>query len=245
MSQGDRAEEVDTPDNVGQAANPYRMTDSTPAPQKPNAQPKPRANRRDKPPQRARRPLHPLQQQLAQWHPQVFGPRPMPLKVGIFEDLLALHPELAREELKAALAQHARSTPYLESIAAGEQRHDLEGRAVAPIAPEHRHHAIMEVFKRRQARLGKDLRPWLLERLVQAIEASGLGRDEYLLQVRTNDPAALEALQDAFALRAERLARREAVRRAFEASGRSVTEFAQMYGLDVGAVQEAVGRAPE
>ncbi|HVZ46989.1 MAG TPA: ProQ/FINO family protein [Ramlibacter sp.] len=191
--------------------------------------------------QRPRRALHPLLRQLAHWHPQVFGPRPMPLKVGTFEELVARHPELAPSDLKAALAQHARSTPYLESVAAGEQRHDLDGRPVEPIAPEHRHHAIMEVFRRRQARLGTDLGPWLLERLICAIDASGLDKEAYLQQVRTGDPGAQRALADAFALRAERAAKREAVRRAYEGSGRSVTEFAQMYGLDVAAVQEAIG----
>jgi sRNA-binding protein len=197
-----------------------------------------------KPNAQRRRELHPLLPELARRHPAVFGARPLPFKLGIFEDLLARHPDLDRLQLKAALSQHARSTPYLESVAAGERRHDLDGQAVEDVAPEHRHHAVMEVFRRRQQRMaGKDLRPWLIERLVQAIDASGLERDAYLERVRTGDPVAQQALDDAFSSRGERAARREAVRRAFEASGRSVTEFAQMYGLDVAVVEEAVAPA--
>lgn len=190
-------------------------------------------------PPRGREP-HPLLHQLADWHPALFGARFLPLKVGIFEDLLQRHPEVEKDALKAALAWHARSTPYLEAVAAADKRHDLEGAPVDDLAPEHRHHALMEVFRRRQARSQKDLRPWLVERLAQAIAASGLARDAYLERVRTQEPFALQALHDAFAALAERAAKREAVRRAYQASGRSVEEFAQMYGLDAATVRDAV-----
>lgn len=188
---------------------------------------------------RSREP-HPLLHRLADWHPALFGARFRPLKLGIFEDLLVRHPELDKEDLKAALSQHARSTPYLESAAAGDWRHDLDGQPVEEVAPEHRWHAVMEVFRRRQARSGKDLRPWLLERLAQAIEASRLDRADYFERVRAAEPLAVQALDDAFALLGERAAKREAVRRAFEASGLSVADFAHMYGMDETAVQEAV-----
>lgn len=186
-------------------------------------------------PPRGREP-HPLLHQLAEWHPALFGARFVPLKLGIYDELLAAHPELDKDELKAALAWHARSTPYLETVAAGQKRHDLDGQPVDDVAPEHRHHTIMEVFRRRQARTKQDLRPWLVDRLVQAIDASGLARDAYLERVRVHD----EHVDAAFAAIAERTAKREAVRRAFEASGRSVEEFAQMYGLDAESVRAAV-----
>ncbi len=194
-------------------------------------------------PARERRGPHPMLHQLADWYPHLFGARFLPLKVGVFEDILARHPEVPRDELKAALSQHARSTPYLESVAAGEQRTDLDGNAVEVIAPEHRHHALMEVFRRRQSRTRQDIKPWLVERLAQAITDSGLDRDAYLERVRTSDAQAQQLLFDAFGALAERAAKREAVRRAYASSGRSVEEFAQMYGLDVGAVREAVETA--
>ena len=51
---------------------------------------------------------------------------------------------------------------------------------------------------------------------------------------------AFALLQEAFAETGARRARREALKRAFEASGKGVEEFAQMYGVAVADVREAV-----
>lgn len=183
----------------------------------------------------------PVLDRLAHFHPQLFGARFLPLKVGIFQDLLAAHPDaFSKEELKGALAFHARSTRYLEAVASGAQRHDIDGNAVEPVAPEHVHHAIMEVFRRRQRRSKEDLKPWVVARLVAAIDASGLAKDEYIARVTTRDDEALALLDEAFAGIGARTARREALRRAYEASGKSVEEFAEMYGLKAADVREAV-----
>lgn len=229
------------------ATAPDSSPDSTPAaPAAPAAatHPKAKAKARPRRPARPSRPLrapHPLLDRLAELYPQLFGAQFRPLKIGVFQDLVARHPEaLPKDELKIALGLHTRSTRYLECVAAGQPRHDLEGQPTEPLAPEHVHHAIMEVFKRRQQRSQQDLKPWLLDRLVQAIDASGLERDAYLERVRTGDPLALEMLQQAFGEIAARAAKREALRRAYEASGRSVAEFADMYGLDVATVEAAV-----
>jgi ProP effector len=114
---------------------------------------------------------------------------------------------------------------------------------VEDVAPEHVHHAIMEVFRRRQARSKEDLRPWLRSRLVNAIEASGLGREEYTQRVATHDPIALAALDDAFAELAQQAAKREALKRAFAASGKSIEEFADMYGMELAEVRRALSEA--
>ena len=67
---------------------------------------------------RTPRPVHPVLQQLFGLYPKMFGARFLPLKLGVFQDLLALHPEVfKRDELKVALGLHARSTRYLESYA--------------------------------------------------------------------------------------------------------------------------------
>ena len=177
----------------------------------------------------------PVLERLAQFHPQLFGARFLPLKVGIFNDLLAAHPDaFTRDELKSALAMHARSTRYLDAVAAGEKRHDMDGNPVEDIAPEHVHHAIMEVFRRRQAKSKEDLKPWLMSRLVSAIERSGLARDEYMERVRAEGD---EALSAAFSEIGARAAKRDAVRRAYEGSGRSAAEFAEMYGIDPGELE--------
>ena len=190
------------------------------------------------------RSVHPVLQQLFGLYPNMFGARFLPLKLGVFQDLLALHPDLfKRDELKVALGLHARSTRYLESVASGLQRHNLQGEPVEPVAPEHVHHAIMEVFRRRQARSDQDLRPYARAQLIEAIEASGLSREDYLLCVRQQDELSTALLDEAFAELAGQAARREALRKTFEASGKSVAEFADMYGMDPAEVSETLERA--
>ena len=193
---------------------------------------------------RTPRPVHPVLQQLFELYPKMFGARFLPLKLGVFQDLLALHPELfKRDELKVALGLHARSTRYLESVASGLQRHDLNGEPVEPVAPEHVHHAIMEVFRRRQSRSGQDLRPYARVQLIEAIETSGLSREDYRLCIRQQDEVSTALLDEAFAELAGQAARREALRKTFEASGKSVAEFADMYGMDAAEVTRTMERA--
>lgn len=203
-----------------------------------------RADRR-KQPARAQRPVHPLLQRLWELHPRLFGARFRPLKLGIFEDLMSRHPEaFAKEDLKQALGQHVRSSRYLEAVAEGDARHDLDGNPVEPVAPEHVQHAIMEIFRRRQGRDADKARAWAAARMARAIEASGLDRDAYLERVRTTDATALELIDAAFAELASQAARREALVRAFRASGQEVDAFAEMYGLDAALVRDALARAP-
>jgi hypothetical protein len=96
---------------------------------------------------------HPALEQLAGLYPHLFGAVFLPLKRGIFQDLLEAHPKLfERDALKVALGIHTRSTRYLQSVAAGEKRHDLAGQPVEDMAPEHVHHALLELFRRRNAR---------------------------------------------------------------------------------------------
>jgi sRNA-binding protein len=196
------------------------------------AQSKPQAQQPapGKQPARPRR-THPVLERLFELYPGLFGARFLPLKLGVFEDL------------KVALGLHARSTRYLEAVAAGKPRHDLNGVPVEPVAPEHVHHAILEVFRRRQARSSEDLRPQLRARLMAAVEASGLSREDYMLVVRSNDETANAVLDEAFAELGARNAKREALRRAFEASGRSVAEFAEMYGMDPAEVKRTLAPA--
>ena len=189
---------------------------------------KPAANRRE-------RTVHPLLEKLAALYPHLFGARFLPLQRGVYEELLARHPEeLPDAELKVALGLHARSGRYLQAIAERQPRHNLAGEVVEPVAPEHVHHAIVELFRRRQGRTQDDLRPQLVARLAEAIEASGLDRATYTEQVRVSKPEALALLDEAFAAHGQRVARREALQRAFEASGQPTVEaFAEMYGMDL------------
>jgi ProP effector len=187
---------------------------------------------------------HPVLDQLAALHPVLFGETPKPLKRGIFEDLLAAHPGvLEKDGLKAALALHARSTRYLTVIASGQQRHDLDGQPVEALTPEQVHHALIEVFRRRGARSREDLRPKLRQRILKAFEASGLPPDEYLQRVHGRDEEVNQISRDALAEVSARAAREDALLRAFEASGKKLNEFADMYGLHVLDVNRSLERA--
>lgn len=189
------------------------------------------------------RSVQPVLEQLFELYPHLFGAEFLPLKLGIFQELLARHPELfKRDSLKAALGVHTRSTRYLQSVAAGKQRHDLQGAAVEHVAPEHVYLALMELFRRRQARSRDDLRPKLRAQLIAAFEASGLSRPDYLARVQSNAPEATALLEEALAEHAQKLARQEALLKAFESSGKSAAEFADMYGLQERDVNAALAR---
>ncbi len=195
------------------------------------AQPSPGAAAAKAP--RGPRPIPPTLEKLAELYPQLFGAVFLPLKRGIFQDLLAAHPDaFERDALKLALGIHTRSTRYLQCVAAGQQRHDLQGEPVEAMAPEHIHQALIEVHRRRQGRSTEDLLPKLRARIVANIEASGLSREAYAERVRTRDEAANALLDEALAELAEKMAREEALVRTFEASGKTVEEFADMYGMD-------------
>ena len=186
----------------------------------------------------------PVLEQLATSYPQLFGAQFLPLKRGIFQDLMTAHPELfEREALKAALAFHTRSTRYLTVVAAGQQRHDLQGNAVEDMAPEHVYQALLEVFRRRHNRAGEDVRPKLRHRILRAFDASGLSREAYAELVRGRDEAANAVLDEVLAEVSERAAKDEALLRAFEASAQTVEVFADMYGMELQAASRSLARA--
>lgn len=194
--------------------------------------------------QAARNKVHPVLERLFALYPKMFGARFLPLKLGVYQDLLERHgEEFKTEDLKLALGLHARSTRYLDAVAAGHQRHNLEAEPVEPVAPEHVHHAILETFRRRQARTKDDLGEQLRERIIAAIESSGIGREAYAERVRARDPHSNAALDDALAELGRQAAKREALLRAFEASGKSEAEFADMYGMDPKEVTRTLQRA--
>lgn len=204
----------------------------------------PRQNQNAAKPARAPRPVHPVLERLFALYPKLFGAHFLPLKLGVFQELLALHPEVfEKNELKVAMGLHARSMRYLESVAAGLPRHNLQAEPVEPVAPEHVHHAIMEVFRRRQARTQEDLRPYVRAQLIEAIEASGLNREDYLLCIRQQDEVSVALLDEAFAELGAQAAKRDALRKTFEASGKSVAEFADMYGMDPDEVSHTLERS--
>ncbi len=201
------------------------------------------AEQQPKPKQYASRQISPVLEKLFELHPQLFGAKFLPLKLGIFHDLLARHPDaFKKDELKLAMGQHARSTRYLECVAAGLARHDLDGAVVEPVVPEHVHHAILEVFRRRQARTKEDLRPRLSGLLKRAIENSGLTPDAYAALVQVQGDATNGLLDDALAELKAEAAKREALMSTYTASGKTEAEFAEMYGMDLKLVTRVLAR---
>jgi sRNA-binding protein len=188
-------------------------------------------------------PVQPVLEKLFELYPRLFGGEFLPLKLGVFQELLAGHPDVfTRDSLKSALGVHTRSARYLQSVAAGMQRHDLQGEPVGDVAPEHVHQALMELFRRRQVRSREDLRPKLRQQLIGAFLASGLSRQDYLARVQSNDPQANLPLEDALAEYDQKMAKQDALVRAFESSGKTLAEFADMYGLDEREVSAALAR---
>lgn len=187
---------------------------------------------------KAPRPVHPLLEKLYQLYPRLFGARFLPLKIGVFEDLVAAHPhDLPAAELKVALGLHTRSTRYIEAVASGLPRHDLQGKPVGLLAPEHVHHAIVELYRRRAGKAPDAARQHAVTQLAAAVDASGMTREAYRERFTSPDDQVHAMLEDALALVAQRAARREALRNAYVASGKSVAEFAEMYGLDPAEAQ--------
>jgi ProP effector len=193
---------------------------------------------------RAERPdVQPVLEKLFELYPQLFGANFLPLKLGIFQELVATHPEeLPKEALKAALGVHTRSARYLQCVAAGNQRHDLAGAPVEDIATEHIYFALLELFRRRQGRSREDLRPKFRVQAIDTFIASGLTREDFLAKVRTKDEDANALLDSAFADYDLWLAKQEAMLRAFDASGKTPAEFADMYGLHPRDVTSALER---
>ena len=195
---------------------------------------------------RAERPdVQPVLEKLFELYPQLFGANFLPLKLGIFQELVAAHPEeLPKEALKAALGVHTRSARYLQCVAAGNQRHDLAGQQVEDVAPEHIYFALLELFRRRQGRSREDLRPKFRVQAIDTFIASNLTREDFLAKVRTKDEDANALLDSAFADYDLWLAKQEAMLRAFDASGKTPEEFADMYGLHPRDVTSALERRP-
>ena len=235
-----------TPSAPAQAKRPQQQHQQRKPKRPQQAQSQQQSQQKQQPQQPARpqRKVHPALERLFELYPNLFGARFLPLKLGVYEELIARHPDdFKAEDLKVAMGLHARSTRYLESVAAGHPRHDLDGNVAEPVAPEHVHHAILELHRRRSQRTGEDLRPQLVARLARAVEASGLDREAYAVLVRSRDANNNAVLDEALAQLAEQAAKREALLRAFEASGRSEKEFADMYGMAQGEVARTLQRA--
>ncbi|WP_343292131.1 ProQ/FINO family protein [Vandammella animalimorsus] len=198
---------------------------------------------------------HALLAELAQRYPKLFGEHPLPLKRGIFQDLVNAHPELEAEALKQALGLHTRSQRYLQAVANNQARRDLQLHAVEPMAAEHSFHALAELYRRKQRRaaqaaqesqrpaLQEQAREWFMQRLGKAIERSGLAAQAYAQAIQSRDPDIQAMLQTAIEQATLQAAREQAMLEAFEASGAELSQFAEMYGQTLQATEHMLMRA--
>lgn len=192
-------------------------------------------------PARPQPPVHPVLLRLRELYPAVFGAKPLPLKLGSFHDIVAAHPEgFDAKALREALGQHTRSSRYLEQVATGHQRCDLQGNPVEDLAPEHVHQAIMEMSRRDRSGSREAAQAKVRLRLRNAFEASGLSRSDYAERVKPPIEEWNALLDHAYAEHGDTGAKREALRRAYEASGQSPEQFASDYGLALDAVKAAI-----
>ncbi len=205
-------------------------------------------NHRAPKPQRTphRREVHPLLHTLYDLYPKVFGAQALPLKLGVFHELMATHPDLLEAKaLREALGQHTRSTRYLEQVATGVQRHDLQANPVESMAPEHVHQAIMEVARRDRSSNTPAGQAKLRMRLRNAFEASGLSRGAYAEQVKPPLEAWNALLDHTYTEDGPAAAKREALLKAFEASGQTLAQFADMYGMDFASTETSLEQAQQ
>jgi len=189
------------------------------------------------------RTVHPVLHTLYELYPRLFGARFLPLKLGVYQSLVEAHSDrLPPEELKVALGLHTRSNRYLEAVASGLPRHDLQGQPVEPVAPEHVHHAIVELYRRKSNTPQEPAaRARAVAQLAEAIQASGMGREAYRERFGTGGTDAMRAmLEEALGAVGQTDAKREALVRAFRSSGASIEAFAEMYGLDPAEVARFV-----
>ena len=78
-----------------------------------------------------------------------------PLKVGIFSEIAARCPDLARSDLVTALNIYTRRIMYLQSLVVGAARVDLDGNACGEVNAADQEHAAAKLAKIQAAREAK------------------------------------------------------------------------------------------
>ena len=89
-------------------------------------------------------------QQLKQRFPALFSGAPKPIKLRIQIDIQARAPGVfSKNVLSAFFRRYTGSTSYLQAVANGQQRFDLDGQPQGDITDEHRQIAAEELTRRR------------------------------------------------------------------------------------------------
>ena len=87
---------------------------------------------------------------LAERFPALFGAAAQPLKLRIQNDIQERAPgEFSKQALSAFFRRHTHSTAYLQAVAKGTQRFDLDGQPAGELSEEHRQLAADELARRK------------------------------------------------------------------------------------------------
>jgi len=78
-----------------------------------------------------------------------------PLKVGIFSEIAARCPDLARSDLTTVLNIYTRRVTYLQSLVAGAARVDLDGTPCGEVTAADQEHAAARLIEIQAAREAK------------------------------------------------------------------------------------------
>lgn len=74
----------------------------------------------------------------------------LPLKIGIFNDILKVFPEIDRELLKHTLGDYTSGPVYTRAMTAGAERYDLDGKASGIVTVEDEVYAHRREYQRIQ-----------------------------------------------------------------------------------------------
>lgn len=83
------------------------------------------------------------------------GAKPLPLKIGIINDLRNIYPQVRPKDLRRAVVAYVRTDEYLEATTDGAPRINLEGDQVGTVTRAHALWAAAELWDRREKRREK------------------------------------------------------------------------------------------
>ena len=70
-----------------------------------------------------------------------------PLKVGIFEEVIAQHPEMSRHRIKRLLKEYTQHELYWSALKAGTARIGLDGNVAGEVTLEDEQHALIQMAR--------------------------------------------------------------------------------------------------
>jgi sRNA-binding protein len=181
---------------------------------------------------------------LAEQFPALFGGPAQPFKLRIQNDIQERAPgAFSKQALSAFFRRHTHSTAYLQAVAKGTQRFDLDGQPAGELSDEHRQLAVDELARRKarhQERRQQEREKMIAERKA-AFKAQ---RQEEAQQRQQRDQQRDQQRQQH---RAEDDARRSRVQllRDFESTRLTESNFCALKGIALADLPALLAQARE